>query len=125
MAGEHTVEGFVIIKTGTPGVEIVTLIDSTEVHPKEFVTVKVNTPPSRSVIVLLVPVPAVVTPPGKRVITHEPDDGNPLNTTLPVGTVNVGWVIVPTAGAAGVGGCAGITTLAEAVDKHPSAVVTV
>jgi hypothetical protein len=102
--GEHTAEGSEITKTGAPGVEITTGIDSVEVHPDEFVTVNVNTPPSRFVIVLLVPVPAVVTAPGKRVITHEPDDGNPLNTTLPVGIANVGWVIVPTVGAAGVGG---------------------
>jgi hypothetical protein len=102
--GEHTAEGSEITKTGTPGAEITTGIDSVEVHQEEFVTVKVNTPPSRSVIVLLVPVPAVVTPPGKHVITHEPVEGNPLNTTLPVGTANVGWVIVPTVGAAGVGG---------------------
>lgn len=104
MFGEHTAEGSEIIRTGTPGVEIITGIDSVEVHPDEFVTLKVNTPPSRFVIVLLVPVPAVVAPPGKRVITHEPVEGNPLNTTLPVGIAKVGWVIVPTVGAAGVGG---------------------
>ena len=125
MVGEHTAEGSEIIRTGTPGVEIITGIDSVEVHPDEFVTLKVNTPPSRFVIVLLVPVPAVVTPPGKRVITHEPVEGNPFNTTLPVGIANVGWVIVPTVGAAGVGGCAGMITFAEGTDKHPSAVVTV
>ena len=74
---------------------------------------------------MLVPVPVVVTAPGKRVISHVPDDGNPFNRTLPVGTENVGWVIVPTTGEAGVGGGAGITTFAEGTDKHPSAVVTV
>jgi len=42
--GEHTAEGSVIIKTGTPGAEITTGIDSVEVHPDEFVTVNVNTP---------------------------------------------------------------------------------
>jgi len=66
--GEHTAEGSDIIKTGTPGAEITTGIDSVEVHPDEFVTVNVNTPPSRFVIVLLVPVPAVVTAPGKHVL---------------------------------------------------------
>src|ERR1035437_4343857 len=104
MFGEHTAEGSVITKTGTPGVEITTGLDSVEVHPEEFVTVNVNPPPSRSVIVLLVPLPAVVTPPGKRVITHDPVEGNRLNTTIPVGIANVGWVIVPTVGAAAVGG---------------------
>lgn len=125
MAGEHTVDGSVIIKTGAPGVEIVTGTDSAEVHPEAFVTLNVNTPPSRLVIVLLMPVPVVVTEPGSCVITHVPDDGNPLNTTLPVGTANVGWVIVPTAGAVGEDGCAGINTFADGTDKHPSAVVTV
>lgn len=40
--------------------------------------------------------------------------GKPLSTTLPDCTSQVGWVIVPVVGAAGVGGCALITTLAEA-----------
>lgn len=123
--GEHTAEGSVIISTGTPGVEIVTGIDSVEVHPAEFVTLNVKTPPPRFVNVLLVPVPIVVTPPGKIVITHEPVDGNSLSNTLPVGISNVGCIIVPTAGAEGVVGCTGITTFAEGTDKHPSAVVTV
>jgi len=106
-------------------VEIVTGPDPVDVQPAEFVTVKVNTPPSRFDIVLLVPVPVVVAAPGSFVITHVPVDGNPLNTTLPVGTSNVGWVIVPTTGAEGVGGCAGIITFAEGTDKQPSDVVTV
>jgi len=104
VAGEHCEEGFVIVRTGTPGVEIVTGPDSVEVQPAEFVTVKVNTPPARFDIVMLVPVPVVVAAPGKRVITHVPVDGNPVKTTLPVGTANVGWVIVPNPGAEGVGG---------------------
>ena len=47
-------------------------------------TVNVNTPAGRPVIVLLDPDPVVVTSPGYRVIVHVPD-GNPLRTTLPVG----------------------------------------
>jgi hypothetical protein len=125
VAGEHTGEGSLISNTGIPGVEIVTGIDSVDVHPAEFVTLKVKTPPPRFVIILLVPVPIVVAPPGKIVRTHEPVDGNALNNTLPVGISNVGCIIVPTAGADGVVGCTGITTFAEGTDKHPSAVVTV
>lgn len=30
-----------------------------------------------------------------------PVDGRPLNTTLPVGVVHVGWVTTPTTGAVG------------------------
>jgi hypothetical protein len=52
-------------------------------------------------MVLLVPVPVVITPPGLRVNVHVPVEGNPLNTTLPVGTKHVGWVLVPTTGAEG------------------------
>ena len=52
-------------------------------------------------------------------------DGKPLNTTLPVATAQVGWVIVPTVGAAGVAGCALITTFADATEIHPTEFVTV
>lgn len=41
-------------------------------------------------------------PPGDLVRVHIPEDGNPDNSTLPVATAQVGWVIVPTIG--GVGG---------------------
>ena len=51
--------------------------------------------------------------------------GKPLNTTLPVGTVQVGWVIVPTIGAGGVAGAALITTFADAKEIHPNEFVTV
>jgi hypothetical protein len=54
-----------------------------------------------------------------------PVEGNPLNTTLPVGTVQAGWVIVSTNGAPGVSGCELITTLAEATDVHPAELATV
>lgn len=69
--------------------------------------------------------PVVVTPPGDRAITQVPAAGKPFNTTLPVGIVAVGCVIVPTTGALIGTGCEGITTLGEGTDKHPSFVVTV
>ena len=124
LAGEQTGSGSVMISEGTPGVEMITSADAVEVHPKELVTVKVNTPAGRSVMVLLEPVPVVVTPPGERVIVQFPA-GNPLSTTLPVGTSNVGWVMVPTTGAEEVGGCAGITILSDGTDTHPYELVTV
>ena len=49
---------------------------------------------------MFVPVP-VVTPPGVRVSVQVPLAGKLLSTTLPVDREHVGWVIVPTAGAAG------------------------
>jgi hypothetical protein len=58
-------------------------------------------------------------------IVHVPVAGNPLNATLPVPTLQVGWVIVPTVGAVGVAGWVLITTLAEAGEIQPEALVTV
>jgi hypothetical protein len=52
------------------------------------------------VIVVLVPEPVIA--PGLMV--HDPVAGNPLNITLPVAVVQLGWVIVPAVGAAGVTG---------------------
>ena len=52
-------------------------------------------------------------------------DGKPLNTTLPVDTAHVGCVMMPTNGAAGVTGCALITTSADATEIHPAALVTI
>jgi len=52
-------------------------------------------------------------------------DGKPLNTTLPVAVEQVGWVMVPTIGPDGVTGCAVMTTLPDAAEVHPAALVTV
>jgi hypothetical protein len=41
-------------------------------------------------IVVLVPVPVVVIPPGFLVNVHVPVSGKPLNTTLPVAREHVG-----------------------------------
>ena len=54
-------------------------------------------------MVVVVPLPAVVTLPGFRVKIHAPVDGKPLNTTLPVVTEHVVWVIAPTIGAVDIG----------------------
>ena len=123
-------DGWVIVPTtGAVGVTgcvlITTLADAVEIHPEELVTVKVYVPVARPEIVVLVPVPVVVVPPGFLVKVHEPDEGNPLIIILPVATVHVGWVIVPVVGAVGVDGCESITALPEAVEVHPEALVTV
>ena len=76
-------------------------------------------------MVVLVPVPVVVTPPGVLVNVHVPDDGNPLNATLPVATLHVGCVMVPTVGAVGVVGWALITIFDDATETHVDAFVTV
>ena len=52
-------------------------------------------------------------------------DGKPLSVTLPVASAQVGCVIVPIDGAAGVAGCALITILPDATEVQPDALVTV
>jgi hypothetical protein len=76
-------------------------------------------------MVVLVPVPVVVVPPGVRVKVQLPVAGKPFKITLPVATEQVGWVIVPTVGAVGVAGWVMITTLAEDDEIQPEALVTV
>jgi hypothetical protein len=58
-------------------------------------------------------------------IVHVPVAGNPLNATLPVPTLQVGWVIVPTVGAIGEEGAAVIITFADPEEVQPEALVTV
>ena len=67
-----------------------TFSEEAEVQPDAFFTVKLYVPTGRSVIVVLVPVPEVVTAPGLRVIVHVPVEGSPLRITLPVSIVHVG-----------------------------------
>lgn len=67
--------------------------------PSEVVTVNVQeTPAGRSETVMVVPLPVVISLPGLLVSVHSPE-GSPLRTTLPVGTLHVGWVIEPISGA--------------------------
>jgi hypothetical protein len=55
-------------------------------------------------MVSLTPDPGVITAPGYLVNVHVPVAGNPSRITLPVDTVQVGGVIVPTDGAVGLPG---------------------
>lgn len=75
--------------------------------------------------VAVVVLPVMVAPPGLAV-TVQLAAGRLLNATLPVATVQVGGVMVPTTGAADVTGCAGITAFADGDDVQPvDACVTV
>ena len=76
---------------------------------------------AKSEIIVLVPEPAML--PG--LIIQLPDDGKSFNTTLPVDTEQLGWVMVPAVGAVGVIGCALMMILAVASEVHPEALVTV
>ena len=82
-------------------------------------------PGARAEIVLVVPVPVVVVPPGFLVSVHVPVAGRPVKATLPVGIEQVGWVVAPITGVAGTVGAALITTFAEGIEVHPAAFVTV
>ena len=76
-------------------------------------------------MVVLVPVPVIVTAPGVLVNVHVPEDGKLLSTTLPVATLHVGCPMAPTVGAVGVTGWALITTSADDPETHVEALVTV
>jgi len=76
-------------------------------------------------MVVLVPVPVLVIPPGVLVNVQVPPPGKLFNTTLPVGTGHVGCVLVPTVGADGEAGTALMTILADESEVHPDALVTV
>ena len=87
---------------GTGGGElIVTPDDEFEVQPSALVTLKVKDPEGRPEIVVLLPEPDVVVPPGLLVICQFPLEGNPFNITLPVNEVQVGCVITPVDGTDG------------------------
>jgi hypothetical protein len=105
---------------GGTGELIMTLFDCAEVQPEASVTVKLYVPKESPDIVVLDPEPEI--DPG--FIVQVPTDGKPPKTTLPVGKLQVGEVIVPTVGAEGALGPV-ITTFAEGTDVHPAELVTV
>jgi hypothetical protein len=76
-------------------------------------------------MVVLTPVPVNIAPSGRRVSVHEPEDGRPDNNTVPVETLQPGWVIVPGTGAPGISGPVFMTTSADGPEVHPASFVTV
>lgn len=90
-----------------------------------MVTVNVYIPSGIPVIVVVVPVPVLITEPGVLLTVHVPVEGNPMSTTLPVDDAQVGCVTDSILGSRGIGGCSLITTLPDAADVHPAALVTV
>jgi hypothetical protein len=89
-------------KTGLAGIPLMTtFVLCPDIHVFAFSTENVYGPPGgKPLIVAVVVFPIVVTPPGV-LVTFQVPVGNPLNTTLPVGMVHVGCVMVPTIGAEG------------------------
>ena len=82
-------------------------------------------PADNPAIVALAPVPVVVTPSGLRVSVHVPVLGRSFKTTLPVETVQVGCVSVPTEGVLWVLVFGLITILPVGTDVQPDVFVMV
>lgn len=90
-----------------------------------MVTVNVYVPDAKVAIVVVSPVPVIITPPGLLVSVHVPVEGKPLKSTLPVDNAHVGCTIVPITGAVGADGGVVITALADTGDIHPAEDVTI
>jgi hypothetical protein len=118
----HT--GWVIVPiTGAEGAEggegITTLPEFPEVQVELFsCTAKLYIAGASPAIIVLVPLPGVVMPPGYLISVHAAE-GSPFSTTLPVGVTQVGTVIRPTTGGVGVTGCAIIATGPDEPEIHP------
>lgn len=99
---------------------ITALPDGADVQPDETrVTVNVCVElPGSPLKVAVAVLPLKVAPEGAAV-TVQLLVGKLLSATLPVATVQVGGVIAPTVGMAGVIGCAGITALVDAAETQP------
>ena len=107
--------------SGVVGCVLITILaDEIEVQPIELLTVYVYVPAASPIIVLLVPVPVVIIPPGLLVNVQFPDEGKPFKTTLPVATSHVGCVIVPIVGAPCGSGCISVSRFADEADAHPA-----
>ena len=76
-------------------------------------------------IVVEVPIPARIVPPGYIVTLHVPDAGSPARETLPVATEQLGCVTVPITGAVGVGGCVVTVAETDATEVQPNELVIV
>jgi len=111
---------------GAPGpVLIVTPVEEGDEQPSEFITVKKYVPGGTEEMVAELPVPGCLTLSGERTTVHEPGDGNPERITVPVGTAQVGCVIVPITGADGLGGGELMVTLSEEREVQLFPAVTV
>lgn len=110
----------------TGGALMIELVDEVEVQPLALVTVKVYVLAVNPLNVPVVPLPFIVAPPGAAVTVQFPTAGKPLKATLPVVTVQVGWVIVPIIGGLGLTKIGAILKPALAVDVQlPLPAVTV
>jgi hypothetical protein len=76
-------------------------------------------------IVVLVPLPVFVTPPGVLVTDHIPLEGSPFRTTLPVGKTHEGCVIVPTEGALGIALTVNLKVAVAAAHGTPNGLLVV
>ena len=76
---------------GAPGTVLMFAeVEAVEVQPEAFVTVKVYEIPAVSPVTVPVVPELVKDPEGEPVTVHDPDAGNPLSATEPVGVAHVG-----------------------------------
>jgi len=101
--------------TEAPGL-ITTLLSAVDVQPASLVTVKEYEPGARPERVVPDPLPWML-PPGVIFKVHVPVEGRPLSTMDPAGSAQVGWVMAPAVGAAGVAG-RGFTATAAGNEIH-------
>ena len=99
--------------------------EDAETQPAELVTVNVQVPATKPEILVVVPLPVVVKLPGESTNCQVPLSGNPFKTTLPVGELTLGWVIVPIKGGVGRSGWDVITTFADNPETQPAELATV
>ena len=115
--------GCVIVPTtGDDGITavITTPDEAGDVHPTELVTVKLYVPILKPVRIMLAVLPASAI----GLIVQFPA-GSPVISTLPVAVEQVGWVIAPGNGAAGVKGCGLMIIFPDSADVQPTELVTV
>lgn len=96
-----------------------------EVHPSALVTTNVYVPADRPDTVVLVPLPLEINPPGFRINVQVPVEGSPFRTTLPEGTMQVRFVIVPTMGASGIALTVNTYVATPAVHNPPTGLLVV
>ena len=104
---------------------ITTLADEPDEQPPAFLIANVYVPGNKSETVVLIPVPCVSIAPGFLISVHVPDEGNPLNMTLPVDIEQSGCVLVPITGAPGLAFTVRVYVAEAAAQGAPSGLFVV
>lgn len=107
------------------GGELITTVAGTrEEQPEDLATLNVYVPGNNPDIVVLLPLPVVSMAPGLRVIVQDPEGKLP-STTLPVLTVQVGWMMFSTDGVGGWEFTVSVYVAVAGVHGNPSGLLVV